>query len=260
MQTKTKTHHSVGKALEILKSFIPNNREQSTVDIARDLDLHASTVSRLLGVLTIHDFLKQNPNTKKYSLGKAALDLGKALHKTISEQIVVVAKPYIDDLRDFLDSDIGLEVLVRKETILAYRAWGPRPFKVRFSLGDTLDVHAAAGARAIMAFSTPEVVDTMLKGKLVRLTSKTITDKKVLKKKLAEFRRQGVAFDICETDQDYIHIAAPIFNYDRKPIAAVVIGESANRVTGRFKTKAIPALKETAAKISSDLFYREELD
>jgi DNA-binding IclR family transcriptional regulator len=131
---------------------------------------------------------------------------------------------------------------------------------VKFSLGDTLDVHAAAGARAVMAFSTPEVVDTMLKGKLVRLTSKTITDKKVLKKKLAEFRHQGVAFDIRETDQDYIHIAAPIFNYDRQPIAAVVIGESANRVTGRFKTKAIPALKETAAKISSDLFYPEELD
>ena len=68
----------------------------------------------------------------------------------------------------------------------------------------------------------------------------------------------GVAFDIGETDLDFIHIAAPVFNYEHNPIAAVVMGESARRVKGAFKKKAIAALKETAAAISSDLFYQED--
>jgi DNA-binding IclR family transcriptional regulator len=260
MQIKTKTHHSVGKALEIIKSYIPNNRERSTVGLARDLKINVSTVSRMLGVLTVHGFLKQNPNTKRYSLGKIALDLGKTLHKSISEQIVIIAKPHVDNLRDLLGVDIALEVLVGKETVLAYRAWGPRPFKMRFSVGENLAVHVAAGARIIMAFSPPEVVDDMLKGKLERLTPKTIVNKDILKKKFIEFKRLGVSFDIGETDLDFTHIAAPIFNYEHNPIAAVVIGESTRKVKGAFKKKAIAGLKETAAAISSDLFYQEDIN
>jgi DNA-binding IclR family transcriptional regulator len=260
MQIKTKTHHSVGKALEIMKSFIPNNRERSTVGLSRDLNLNVSTVSRILSVLTIHGFLKQNPNTKKYSLGKIALDLGKTLHKSISEQIVIIAKHHIDNLRDHLGLDVALEVLVGMETILAYRAWGPRHFKIRFSIGENLAVHVAAGARIIMAYSPPEVIDAMLKGKLERLTPKTIVDKDILKEKLIEFRKLGVAFDIGETDTDYIHMAAAIFNYDHKPIAAVVVGESASRVKGAFKKKIIDELKKTAAEISADLFYQEDVN
>jgi DNA-binding IclR family transcriptional regulator len=260
MQPKTKTHQSVGKALEIVKSFIPDNRERSTVGLAHELGLNNSTVSRLLGVLTVHGFLQQNPNNKKYSLGKVALFLGKAVHKSISEQIVVIAKPHIDKLRDLIELDTGLEVLLNKETILAYRAWGPQQYKFRFSIGERLAVHAAAGARVIMAFSPPEVVDSMLKGKLDRITPKTVTDRKTLKKKLDEYRKIGVAFDMGEMDEDYVNAAAPIFNYERKPVAAVVIGESARKIKGRFDTGLIKALKETAAKISSDLFYPRDGD
>lgn len=257
---QTTTHHSVGKALEIIKTFIPDNRERSTVGLARELNLNTSTVSRLLGVLTFHGFLQQNPNTKKYSLGKVALFLGKAVHKTINEQIVDIAKPHIDKLRESIELDTGLEVLLSKETVLAYRAWGPQRYKFRFSIGERLAVHVAAGARVIMAFSSPELVDSMLKGRLDRLTPKTITNRKTLKKKLAEYRKLGVAFDMGEMDEDYVNAAAPIFNYERRPVAAVVIGESARRIKGRFDRRLINALKTTAAEISSELFYSQDTD
>ncbi len=196
MQLRKNTHRFVERTLTILLSFTRGNREKGIVELSKELGYHASNVSRLVQVLTNYGFLRNNPWTKKYSLGKSAFDLGRAIYQSVREQLVTIAKPYIDELSDFLGIDVGLEVLLDDGTILAYRAWGPRPFKVRYTIGDRIPVHVAAGAKAIMAFSPPEVMDNLLKGELIRFTPKTITNQNVLKKKLAEFRRRGVAFDL----------------------------------------------------------------
>jgi len=258
MQKKTKTHHSVSKALEILKLFIPNNQEKPTTLIAKRLDLNTSTVSRLLGVLATHGFLTQNPDTKRYSLGKIALDLGKSLQQSMSEQIVLIAKPFIDQLRNTLELDVGFELMVHRETILVYRALGPQDFKAKYTIGQRLPVHISAGARAIMAYLSKESAEAMLKGPLIKMTPHTIVDKEVLLEKLSEFRREGVAFDMGELDEDYLQIGAPVFNYGKEPIAAVVAGIRTNNANGAdLKEKVINQVKETAHKISSAMFYRE---
>jgi IclR family acetate operon transcriptional repressor len=258
MQNNQNTHRSLEKALAILLSFTPNNRQKGVVELSKELGLHVSTASRLTQVLSHHGFLRYDSWAKKYSLGKSAFDLGRATLQSVRGQLVTIAQPYIDELRDSLGEDVALEVLLDKFTILAYIAWGPQPFKVRFSIGDRLPAHVAAGAKAIMAFSPPEFADNLLKGKLIRLTPKTITNPKVLKKKLTQFRQQGVAFDLGESDMDHHIVAAPVFNYEKRPVAAVVTGGFAHKIKGRFEPHIISALKETAAKISSRLFYSEK--
>ena len=258
MEKKTKTHHSVSKALDILKLYIPNNQEKPTSLIAKKLDLNTSTVSRLLGVLTAHGFLTQNQDTKRYSLGKIALDLGKSLQQSMSEQIVLIAKPYIDQLRDTLGLDVGFELMVHRETILVYRALGSQDFKAKYTIGERLPVHISAGARAIMSYLPRESAEAMLKGPLDKMTPHTIVDKEVLLEKFNEFRKEGIAFDMGELDEDYLQIAAPVFNYDKEPVAAVVVGIRTNNANGaNLKEKVINQVKDTAKKISSAMFYRE---
>jgi IclR family KDG regulon transcriptional repressor len=255
MQNSPNTHRSVERALTLLLSFTHGNPEKGIVELSKELGFHASTVSRLAQVLANYGLLRNDPWTKKYSLGKSVFDLGRAIYQSVREELVTIAKPCIDELRDFLGIDVALEVLCDEGTILAYRAWGPQPFRTRYTIGDRIPVHVAAGAKAIMAFSTPEFVDNLLKKKLVRLTPKTITDPKVLKKKLSEFRRRGVAYDLGESDMDFHIAAAPVFNHEKRPVAAVVIGGFAHKIKGHFEPHVISALKETAAKISSRLFY-----
>ena len=258
MQNSQNTHRSVERALTLLLSFTHGNQEKGIVELSKELGFHASTVSRLVRVLTNYGLLRNDPWTKKCSLGKSAFDLGRAVYQSVRDQIVTIARPYIDELRDSLERDVALEVLLDKSTILAYMAWGPKPFRVRYTVGDRLPAHVAAGARAIMAFSPPDFVDNLLKGELTRLTPKTITDPQTLKRKLTEFRRQGVAFDLGESDIDHHIVAAPVFNHEKRPVAAVVIGGYAHQIKGRFDSHLISALKETAAKISSRLLHSEE--
>jgi DNA-binding IclR family transcriptional regulator len=257
MQNQNGTHQSVEKALRILLSFTPGNREKSTVELSRELGIHVSTVSRLLQVLIQYGFLYCDPGTRKYSLGKSAFDIGNAIYQTVREKIVIIAQPYVDELRDTLGRDIGFEVLLDDTTILAYRAWGPKPFRIRFTMGDRLPVHIVAGGKAILAFSPPSMVDRLLSGNLTSLTPNTITDPEVIKERLAEYRQLGVAYDLGESDVDYHFMAAPVFNYEKRPVAAVVIGGLAHNIKGRFPKKVVSALKETAGKISARLLYSE---
>ena len=250
-----RTHESLEKALKILLSFTPDNREKTVAELSRELELTISTTSRLLKVLVSYGFILQDEWTNKFSLGKSSLDVGRALYQTIRERLISIAQPYVDQLRDSIGQDVGLEVLVDNSTMLVYRAWGPSELRSIFTMENRLPVHVSAGAKAILAFSPSGVVGKLLDGKLIKVTENTITNVKVLKTRLAKFRDTGFAYDFGENDIDHHFVAAPIFNHVGKPIAAVVTGNLAQKVQGKFDPKILSALKETATRISARLMH-----
>lgn len=256
MQKRNPPYKSLENALNIMKSFLPQNPEKGTVEISQELGLNVSTVSRILRTLNKNGFLQINSRTKQYSLGRTSLELGRAVHQSIHDRFIIIAQPHIDNLRDKLGIDVALEVLVGDSTILAYRAWGPQKYKIRFSIGDRIPVHVAAGAKAIMAFSSPETVDRLLEGELIQMTPNTITNPVKIKKKLDKFKKDGVAYDMGESDVSYKFVAAPIFDYEKRPVAAVVVGETFNGEY--FELNLIQMVKETAKKVSYELHYRED--
>lgn len=250
-------YSSVEKTLTILSSFLPNNRERGTVEISNETGIHVSTVSRLLHILAGHGYLQLDSRTKKYSLGKTALDMGRTIHQNLRDQLVIIAQPFIDDLRDRLERDVALSVLINDSIIIAYRAWAPNPNKILYTIGDRLPFYASAGGRAILAFSTPGHIESLLQTKLTPLTKKTITDPDDIKRCLEECRKNGIAIDLGEIYEDFYFAAAPVFDYEKKPIGAVNVGEPANLAKNGFKPEIIEGIKDTAAKISYQLHYRE---
>jgi DNA-binding IclR family transcriptional regulator len=256
---KSNTHQSVGKALEILMAFTPANQEIGTAELSEKLGYHKSTVSRLLHVLEAYGFLWQHPKTRKYNLGESAAEVGRTVTQSLGGRLIKVAQPYIDDLRNSVRETVGLEVMSGHSTIMAYNAPVPELLRVIFDVGARLPIHVAVGARAILAFSEPDVVDSLLKGKLKRFTPNTVTDAKVLKSRLKDFRRRGFAADFGEFDINVYAIGAPIFNHAKRPVAAVVIAAMAGRMKSHLKSNVIiSSLKETAAAISSQLLYPKE--
>jgi IclR family pca regulon transcriptional regulator len=209
-------------------------------------------------VLVTHGFLYQNPWTKKYSLGKSAFDIGNAVYQTVRERMAIIAQPYVDELRDSTGHSIVLEVLIGNTCVHAYLARGTTQLRSRFIMGNRLPAHIVAGGKVMLAFSPPDFVDSVVKEGLIRLTPNTVTEPKILKQKLAKYRQMGLAYDLGESDLDYHFVAAPVFNFAKKPVAAVVTGDLAEKVRKGFNPKILSALKETAAKISARLMYSGE--
>ncbi len=259
MEQKPSTHAAVEKALRILLAFTPQNEGLGTQELSEKQGLHKSTTNRLLKVLEKHGFVEQDAETKKYQLGRSAVQIGRAVVQSLDTRLVSIARPYVHNLRDQLNEGVALEVWAGDTTVLSYAVEGPRLVRVSADLGQRMPVHVAAGARAIMAFLPPEIVDELLRQQFTRYTRKTVTDPRVIKRRLKDVRKAGVAFDYGELDADMQGMAAPVFNYSQRPVAAIVTVGPASRmkaVMGSKKTTFL--LKETAANISSRLYYDRE--
>lgn len=246
--------NSVEKALKILITLANHEDGIKTGQLSEELGFSKPTTSRLLGILSKYDFVQRNPCGMKYILGKSILDIGREASKHIIYQLVPVAKPYIDKLRDEINESALLELMIGDNMMLIYRANGPHPVGILVSLGTMIPVHISPGGKSILAFSSNQIVDRILNKELARYTEKTITDPIILKRNLKKIRQEGIAYSYGEYNIDIDAIGAPIFNHEKKPIAAVVITIPTYRNKNYKRSKLAYLIKDTARKISDELF------
>lgn len=258
MKTTAPTHNAVEKALKILLEFTPNNHALGTMDLSKKLDLHKSTVNRLLHILSRFDFLEQDPRTKKFSLGQSAGEIGRALNQSNETQLITAAGSYIDGLRDRLQETVVLEVLSGNSTILAYVAEGPGPIYVREAVGERRPVHASAGGKLLLAFSAKETMSLYLNRGLPSVTSQTITDIDRLHTHLQKIRRQGYAIDNEEVHVGIRAVGAPVFGKDKKIVAAVVTTGLVQKILIDNNSDLITQVRATAEQISAQLGNKGE--
>lgn len=242
----------------MLLAFMPQNPEIGTLELAQKLGFHPSTVNRVLHVLANYGFVEQNPDTRKFILGHSIVELGMAVHQSLSGRLTRIAIPHIEKLRNKLGETVVLEVAGALHTTIAHIAEAPGPIRLKESVGASHGYNAAAGAKCILAFSTDGFKEKILRQGLLRFTSGTITDPENLQKHLKEIRRRGFSFDDEERNTEIRAFGCPIFNHEKKPVASVVVAGPAHRITWERRDEIVPALKKTAADISAQLYYKEK--
>ena len=223
MADQNATHRSLDRALQILMEFTPNNRLKGLSELSESTGIHPSTVSRLLHGLSVRGFVEQDANSKKFILGKSVADLGRAFFRSIQGNLVIIARPIIDELSAQIKETIALEIWSGDSTILSYRTRAAHRLQVAGEIGSRLPVHAAAGAKAILANSESDFVNRMLKDKLETYTQNTITDPTLLKQQFEDIREDGIAFDREEMEIGVFGVGAPIFDVRGKPVAGIVL-------------------------------------
>ncbi len=252
-QTDSK-NNAVEKVLKILMAFTPHNQARGTLEISRSLGFHRTTVSRILQTLKREGFLQQDPQTKQFMLGSAVVALGRAVNQSLKSNLIPIAKPYIDSLRDVLGLTVVLEVFSGNVTLTAYVAEGPPPVRLIGNVGDIVPNHAAASAKAILAFSTAEMRARLMDDVvLTPFTPNTITKPENLWRHLNAIRAQGFSVDNEETCLGVRAVGAPIFSHEGVPVAAIVATGPAQKVSGLADSQEVRLLLDTAARISKAL-------
>ena len=246
---------AIEKALSVLVALSGGTYEMGTVEISKTLGFHTATVSRILKILTQAGFLRQNEMTHKFRLGPAILAMAQTAMESLDESLVRVAIPHLLDLCEKVRETVVLEVISGKRVRIAYVAQSKQTLSIRAIIGGKLPAHAAAGAKAIIAFSGPETIDMFLNKRMHRFTQRTITDPDKLRSELNRVKKTGIAYTREEIDEGVNAIGAPILDFSGKPVAAaVVVGPSA-RVKCSIHSPAVKELQETTANIAAELFH-----
>jgi DNA-binding IclR family transcriptional regulator len=244
---------TIEKALLVFNCFAEGNSSLSTTELAKTLGTNKATMSRVLSTLKKHDFLEQDPSTRRYRLGPAMAQMARAVNRNMNGEVTAVAKPIVDQLRDEVGETVHIEVLSGNNIYLAYAAVTPNPVSLTIEVGDQVMPHAHAGAKAILAYSEPDVIERWLARNFFPLTENTVTDPDELREIYREIRQTGVAYDWEEYLHEIYAIGAPIFNHVDKPVAAVVIVVPSYRMGKEWNSHFIDMLKEAANKISKGL-------
>lgn len=255
--SNSEKHNAIEKALSILGLFAFENEELGTIEISKKLGYHKATTSRTLILLSEYGYLDQNERSKKYRLGQRIVDLGLSLTRSLKRDLVQIAKPYLEDLRNRIQETIVFEVSLGKRTMIAYIAEGPSILQLGGEVGELMPSPVTAGSKALLAFSPVNEWDQFLEKKLPRLTPNSITDKAKFKKHLSKIKETGIATDFGENDFEIHAIACPILNIEAIPVAAVDVVGLANRFKPDLHSAATIELKATADKISKRLYYSQ---
>lgn len=258
MNNQTGLIQSVQRAAAIMRSFTEMEPELSVMELSRRLNLHKSTISRMLSTLQYEGLVERNPETGRYRLGLGLISLaGVALGRLNAR---VAAQPYLDELVAATQETLNVAVLDGRDCVYIELAHSPQPIRYVGWIGRRTPLHSTAGGKVLLAYRSPEERTAVLPAALPVYTPQTITDPAQLEEELAQVCRNGYATVHEEHEVGFSAIAAPIHDHTGRVIAALAISGPAYRLDTETVAGFVSPLRETTRRISADLgFIREPL-
>lgn len=238
---------SVKNALRILNSFSMDEPEKKISDISASLGLNKSTVSRTMATLASEGFVYKDPETKKYRLGFSILTLSGIINSNMD--IYKESQPVLNKLVENIGETAHISILDHLEVIYLQKVECNHPVRFLTHVGKRNPAYCTSSGKVILAYSSEELVEAVIDNGLKKYTKNTITDADKLRAHLKEIREMGYAYSVEEFSEGVITIAAPIYDYTGKVIAALsVVGPKQ-----RIQQHKIPSIAKKVVNASLEI-------
>lgn len=253
---------SLERGLRILTEFVSNGPVLGISELARAVDLHRSTTHRYVATLAGLGFLRQDPDTRKYSLGPRVADLGFAAIESM--EITGVAAGHLQTLADETGFAVSMAVLDGADIVYVERRRSRRATGLAVDLnlhvGSRLPAYCTSMGKVLLAHRDPASLRGLLdRMDLARRGPRTITVREQLISALAAVRQAGLAVNDEELAPGLRSLAAPI--RDRSGTVVAAINVAVHLTTWPTPVDSLvdrlsgPLLR-TASDISRELGYR----
>ncbi len=227
------------------------------VDFGRE-GMHKSTVYRFVSSLKGLGYIRQDPQTERYSLTPKIFEIGTAVLDR--QEVWREAAPVIEQLALETRETIHLAALEDDNLVYLGKIESNQTLRVSMQsrVGQGGPTYCTGVGKALLAHLGRERVNAILtREKPVRFTERTTTGRAELARELESIRRRGYAIDNEEHEIGVRCVAAPIYDTTGKVTAAVSISGPSVRLTLRDLPRYGKIVMRAAAEISSRLGYRE---
>lgn len=246
---------SVERALTVLE-ILARDGHAGVSDIAEEMGIHKSTVSRLMGSLVSREMVHQNSERGKYQLGFGILRLASSIPGRLS--LVHEARPVLEGLAEEFKETVNLAVLRSNYAVNVDQAMGPSTLATYDWVGGLTPLHATSSGKVLLAALGADERDRILKETgLPARTSRTITKRKDLDKELLEAVANGYAITREEFEIGLTAAAVPVYNHQGVVIGALSISGPAFRFDPEQIPGLLDALKEAGLKVSANMGYTQ---
>ncbi len=245
---------SVDRAVQILNSFSEQKSEWRLTELAQALQLNKSTVHGIINTLKYHGLIDQDENTQVYRLGPALMYYGELVTEKLD--IIALAKPIMEDLRDKVEETVHLATLNDLDVVYIEKIESSHSMRIATTRGSRNPSYCTGVGKALLAFAGEAKLKRVIGRGLEPRTPETITDPLLLKQNIEEIKLKGYAEDRSEAEIGLNCLAMPIHDHSGKAPYALSISGPAVRMTSERYPLLRQALADAVKQIENKLGYR----
>ena len=246
---------SVDRTLTILEVLSDYSDGLGITEISERVNLHKSTVYRLLSTLIYKGYVVQDEESSKYKITFKLFELGSK--KVDKLDLLKSSKPYTKMLMESVNEVVHLIIREDNEIVYIDKVEANNTISMKSRIGNRAPMYCTATGKAMLAFLPEEEILKIWKSsKIIRLTENTITDFILYKKELQEIKKIGYAIDDEENEMGVKCVGAPILNIKGDVAGAISVSGPIHRITEDKMDFISKEVIKYANMISEEIGYK----
>ncbi|NUU59072.1 IclR family transcriptional regulator [Paenibacillus agri] len=234
------------RAIDILFVLADSGTTLTVSEIAEKVGIPESTAYRFIQSLIKSGFVERKGRSK-IGLGLRIFDLARGLSQQIEKELLVIARPIMEELTALTNETTVLFVRSGSKAICLEHVTSPRLIRMSIENGRVLPLNSGASGKTLLAYENDKIIEDMCK--LFEANS----TKSTLLQELHNIKDAGYCFTLGEVDTDAFAIAAPVLDPQQRIVASLSAAGPIHRLGEDEIPLFIGYVKEAASRISCKL-------
>ena len=243
---------SIRRAFAILEAVALSPEGVTLAQLSKMVDLHTSTTFHLAKTMVAMGIIRQDENSKGYHIG--ARLFGLAAGATDEMELVQLAQPILQKLALDTGENSHIAVPTPEGVVIIEKCDGSAQVRMNERIGAIRPLHATAIGKAVLSGLEDEALAKFAENaRLDGITAKTITVADRLVQEIQQVRRDGIAYDDTEFNEEARCMAAPVKDFSGRVIGSLGISGPVWRVGLQDLPRLGESVKQAADELSKAL-------
>ena len=208
----------IDRGLSLLSAFDANWRRLSLGELSRRSGIPVSSTLRLAGRLLNWGALERDEDGR-YVIGLRLLEVASLAPR--GHGLRQVAMPFMSDLAEVTRQHVLLAVREGTQATLVERLSAHQATPVQYRIGGRLPLHSTGVGLILLAFAPRDLQEEFLAKPVYRQPDNVLIPPAVMRRTLAEVRRERLAIFRRQETEALVSVAAPIYGEDDSVVAAL---------------------------------------
>uniref|UniRef100_A0AAU3GYL5 IclR family transcriptional regulator n=1 Tax=Streptomyces sp. NBC_01401 TaxID=2903854 RepID=A0AAU3GYL5_9ACTN len=241
--------NSVAKTLRVLDALAHPDAPHRLGEIGERSGVSKASAHRILGTL-IEEGYATSEGEGRYGIG---IRLQAMAARVLSEDSVGIGA-VLRTLQQRLGQTVHLAVLNGDHAIYTHKVDPDRAYRITTEVGTRLPLHGTAAGLALLSRLPEQESAALLDATaLTALTTRTVTDRRTLEKRLTSARADGYATDYEEHEHSICSLAAPVLDAEGYPVGAVSVSALTFLVGPEELRAFAPEVQQAASDVAKRL-------
>lgn len=246
-----KIHKPTKRVIDILFCVSQNQNGINFTEISKATSIPKGTLSPILQTLVYEKMLNFNESSMKYKIGSKSFTIGYSFVEDIDFMDTLREK--MQKIVDQCDEICQLGVLDGENVLYIAKVEPEQSIKLESSVGKSLPAYATSLGKCLLSTYTDKSIYKLFNNNLIKLTKNTISDIDILLKEIQNVRKDGIAYEWGESNEQVMCMAVPINNYDKTILSisvSVPIYRADNEKLQNIKSILITTKNDIESKLN----------